>query len=295
MAERFPATMEVGRAAMWLREGLVAAGVEATLAAAESVWMLEATTGLSGPEQQLERRRPLTLDDRQRLEGWLRRREAREPLQRILGEAPFYGLMLQVPEGVLIPRPETEMLVALVLAAIRGRPAVRVHDVGCGSGAVGLAIARERPDARVSASDLSPVAVAVTRSNALRLNLELEVAESDLLSAAVVAGWLGELDVLVANLPYLPDGDRATISPEVRHDPPEALFAGPDGLRLAHALVLQATPQLRSGALLALELDPRNAEGFERHLRAAVGWTEVRCEPDLNRRPRFVLARRAGP
>jgi release factor glutamine methyltransferase len=295
VGERFPAAIEVGRAGELLRAALVAAGVEAALAAAESTWMLAAITGLSGPEQRLERRRPLTSEDRQRLEGWLRRREAREPLQRILGEAPFYGLALEVPEGVLIPRPETESLVALVLEAVRGHAAVRVHDVGCGSGAVALAVARERPDARVSASDISPVAVAVTRSNALRLGLEVAVVASDLLTAPAVAAWLGGLDVLVANLPYLPEGDRATIPPEVRHDPPEALFAGPDGLSFARALVAQATPALAPGALLALELDPRNVDALADVLRADARWAEVRCERDLNRRPRFVLARRAGP
>lgn len=289
--ERFPEGMNVARAGACLRAALAAAGVEA--AVAESEWLLEAATGLSGPEQRLDRSRHLERDARRQLEGWLRRREAREPLQRILGEAPFYGLSLQVPEGVLIPRPETETLVALVLEALRGVPAARVHDVGCGSGAIALAIARERTDARVSASDLSPTAVSVTRSNALRLGLTVEVVASDLLTAPLVAAWVGELDALVANLPYLPDADRASLSPEVQHDPPEALFAGPDGLLLARALVAEAALRLRPGALLALELDPRFAEGFAAELRATGVWQRVRCEPDLNQRPRVVLARRA--
>lgn len=288
--ERFPAGTDVGGATSVLVAALTAAGVAE--ANAESEWLLEAVTGLSGPEQRLERRRRLAPADRARLAGYLQRREAREPLQRILGYAPFYGLELQVPEGVLIPRPETETLVWLVLETLRGRPGPRVHDVGCGSGAVALAIARERPDARVSASDVSPVAVAVTRSNALRYALEVEVEVSDLLRHPRVAAWLSELDVLVANLPYLPDADRASLPREVQHDPPEALFAGPDGLRVARALVAEAHASLPAGALLALELDPRNVATLAAELRAAGGWRELRCEPDLNQRPRYLLARR---
>ena len=273
-----------------LRSALATAGVDA--AGAESEWLIEAVTGLSGPEQRLEQTRSLERGECRRLEGYLRRREAREPLQRILGSAPVYGLDRQVPCGVLIPRPETETLVSLLLAELRGLRAPRVHDVGCGSGAVALAIARERPDARVSASDLSPLAVSVTRSNALRYALEVEVVASDLLANRQLVAWLSELDALVANLPYLPDADRGSLPPEVEHDPPEALFAGPDGLRLARALAAQARPHLRPGALLALELDPRNVEAFADELREAGGWLAVRCEPDLNERSRYLFARR---
>jgi hypothetical protein len=150
-------------------------------------WLLEAATGLTRAEQVLERTRPLDPDERMRLEGWLRRREAREPLQLVLGVAAFHGLEVQVRPGVLVPRPETESLVERVLASLRYVVDPRVHDVGTGSGAIALAIAAARPDAIVSASDVDPTAVMVARANAAALGLPVTVWSSDLLAAPEVA------------------------------------------------------------------------------------------------------------
>jgi len=273
-----------------LRARLTAAGIES--AAAEVFWLLEAATGLTRAEQVLERTRPLDDDERMRLEGWLLRREAREPLQLVLGVAAFHGLELQVRPGVLVPRPETESLVERVLASLRYVADPRVHDVGTGSGAIALAIAAARPDAIVSASDVDPTAVLVARANAAALGLPVTVWSSDLLAAPEVAVAVAEAHALVANLPYLPDSDRGRLPPEVAFDPPEALFAGSDGLAVARRLARQALPLLRPGGLVWLELDPRNAQVFASELQAEARWREVRVEVDLNGRRRFVMARR---
>lgn len=287
---RDDAPADVGSAARWLRARLAAAGVDA--AEAESAWLLEAATGLSRAEQVLERARRLSDDERGRLAGWLERREAREPLQLVLGVAPFHGLELQVRPGVLVPRPETEALVELVLASLRGLAEPRLHDVGTGCGAVALALAAARPDARVSASDVDPTAVLVARANATGLGLAVTVWQSDLLAAPEVRRAAGEAHAVVANLPYLPEGDRGRLPPEVAHDPPEALFAGADGLAVARRLAAQALPAMRPGATLWLELDPRNAGAFADELAATGGWRQTRVERDLNGLYRFVAARR---
>jgi len=289
-AAQLGAGTDVATAAQVLRARLLTAGIEA--AEAEAAWLLEAATGLSRAEQVLERGRVLADDERERLAGWLRRREAREPLQLVLGVAPFHGVELQMRPGVLVPRPETEQLVELVLASLRTVRAPRVHDVGTGSGAVALALAAARPDAHVTASDVDPTAVLVARANAAAMGLPVTVWASDLLAAPEVRRAVREAHALVANPPYLPEGDRGHLPPEVAFDPPEALFAGPDGLAVARRLAAQAQALLRPGATMWLELDPRNAAAFAAELTAGDGWRASWVGEDLNGRPRFVTARR---
>jgi release factor glutamine methyltransferase len=281
---------DVAWATRTVRARLAAAGVEAI--DAEAAWLLEAATGLTRAEQVLDRDRELHPDERARLEGWLTRREAREPLQLVLGVAPFYGLEVQVRPGVLVPRPETELLVERALDALRDVVAPRVHDVGTGSGAAALAIAASRPDARVTASDVDATAVMVARANATALGLDVTVWTSDLLAAPEVRRAASEAHALIANLPYLPEGDRGHLPPEVAFDPPEALFGGADGLAVARRLAAQAVALLRPGAMVWFELDPRNAERFAEELEGDDRWRELRVEADLNGRWRYVLARR---
>jgi len=282
--------IDVAHAARRVRARLEAAGIDAV--DAETAWLLEAATGLTRAEQVLERDRALVPDEQARLEGWLARREAREPLQLVLGMAPFYGLEIQVRHGVLVPRPETELLVERALTGLRDVVAPRVHDVGTGSGAVALAVAAARPDARVTASDIDTTAVMVARANATALGLPVTVWTSDLLAAPEVRRAAGEAQLLIANLPYLPESDRGHLPPEVAYDPPEALFAGADGLSVARRLAAQAIALLRPGAAVWFELDPRNAERFAEELETDDRWREVRVEADLNGRWRFVWARR---
>ena len=177
----------------------------------------------------------------------VRRRLAREPVAYILGRKGFRQIELSVDRRVLIPRPETELLVEVALELPTG---AAVHEVGTGSGAVALALLDERPDLRVSASDSSGEAIAVARANAARLGAEIEL--------STVAGLPermegGRIDLVLANLPYVAEHELPGLAPEIRlHEPREALLGGPDGLDVIRALASQAPV----GTLLALEHAP---------------------------------------
>lgn len=186
----------------------------------------------------------------------VRRRVAREPVAYILGRKGFRRIELQVDRRVLIPRPETELLVEVALELPAGS---RVHDVGTGSGAVALALLDERPDLLVTASDASAAAVEVARLNAARLALPLDV---------VVARGLpeGTEGMVLANLPYVREDEWASLQPEIlRFEPREALVSGADGLDAIRELAAAAPP----GTLLALEHAPGQTEAVRALLRDA--------------------------
>jgi release factor glutamine methyltransferase len=207
------------------------------------------------------------------LMGWVRRRARREPVAYILGRKPFRRLEIAVDSRVLVPRPETELLVEVAVEL--AREGGRVHDVGTGSGAIALAVKDERPDLTVTASDRSPVAVEVARRNAERLGLAVEVAAGTGLPE-------GEYDLVVANLPYVRDDEWNALAPEIRdYEPREALVAGADGLAEIRTLVAAAP----AGALLALEHAPGQAEAVREMLEGA----ETRL--DLAGRERVTFGR----
>lgn len=208
-----------------------------------------------------------------------RRAIEREPLAYITGVRHFRRLELHVDRRVLIPRPETELLVEAALELPRG---ARVLDVGTGSGAVALALKDERPDLRIWGIDVSADALAVARANALRLGLEVEFMEGDLLAGAPPA------DALLANLPYV-ERD-APLQPEIaRHEPELALRAGADGLELVRRLIAQAAHG--PAAWLALELGEGQA-GAVGELLAGAGFGPVDVLADLAGIQRVVVARR---
>jgi release factor glutamine methyltransferase len=195
-----------------------------------------------------------------------RRAFGREPVAYLLGRKGFRNLELEVDARVLVPRPETELVVELAVAALP--QGARVIDVGTGSGAIALALADERPDLRVSASDVSADALAVARANARRLGLDVAFAEADGLPP-------GDWDAVVANLPYVAEGER--LAPEIaRHEPRGALFSGPDGLDAIRALVARAA----GIGWIALEHGADQGGPVRGMLRGA-GWSDVRTERDL--------------
>jgi release factor glutamine methyltransferase len=213
----------------------------------------------------------------ERFAGLVARRRAREPLAYILGRKEFRRITLAVDQRVLIPRPETELLVE-VGSSLPSR--ARVVDVGTGSGAIALALKDERPDLEVCGTDVSADALAVARRNAERLGLDVEFAEADLLD-----GVEGTFDAVLANLPYVETGAR--LAPEIeRYEPVEALRAGADGLDLIRRLIPQVT-----APILALEVGSDQTAGVAELLRLA-GWGRLEVLPDLAGHERVVVGRR---
>ena len=215
----------------------------------------------------------------------LRRRILGEPLQMIIGSVEFYGLRLMVRPGVLVPRPETELLVEKALEALKGVSGPRVLDAGTGSGAVALAIKSNRPNARVYAGDVSRAALALAAANAKALGLGVV-----LVRGSLTAGLRG-LDLLVSNPPYLPRADAEAAPPELRWEPAAALYAGEDGLGVALPLLEAGLEALRPGGRLLLELDPRNVSAAAARARS-LGYHAVRTCADLAGRERYLSARR---
>ena len=218
--------------------------------------------------------------DAKRFDDLVARREAREPVAYIIGCKPFRRLSVEVDRTVLIPRPETELLVEVGLELPAG---ARVLDVGTGSGAVALALKHERPDLQVVGADASEPALAVARQNAAHLALDVEFTCADLL-----AGAGGPFDAVLANLPYVAPDEWDELAPEVHHEPREALVAADDGLAANRRLVRDA-----GGAgvrLLAVEVGAGQAEAIAAAMRQA-GFARVDTRPDLAGIPRVVVGR----
>ncbi len=213
----------------------------------------------------------------------VRRRLRREPVAYIIGRRGFRHLELAVDPRVLIPRPETELLVDLALELTPRT----VLDVGTGSGALALALAAELPEAEVTATDTSPGALAVAAANAQRLGLAARVGFQE----GTAPGGGEEFDLVVANLPYVSEGDWGNLQPEVTEwEPREALLAGPDGLDVFRA----AVPLLAaSSKILALEIGEGQAAAVTEILRSA-GFDGAESRPDLAGIERLVIGSK-GP
>lgn len=220
----------------------------------------------------------------ERCAAWVDRRARGEPVPYILGRREFWGMELEVSPAALIPRPDTETLVAAVLPHIRD--GMEVLDVGTGCGAVALAIAAERPAARVTATDIDPQCVALCRRNAARLGLRLNTAVADGLE-----GLPRSFDMIVSNPPYVADDDPHLRVGDLRCEPRRALVGGPDGLDFIARLVREAPDRLRPGGWLCIE------HGWDqslavRELCLAAGLRHVRGHRDIEDRPRVMVGQR---
>jgi release factor glutamine methyltransferase len=267
---------------------------------AEAEELLSRLLGLSRSRLYLERARPLEADDVATLERWLSRRVAGEPIQYVTGRAAFRDLDLGVSPAVLIPRPETELLVEAVLETLaeeRDRwTAPRILDLGTGSGAIALAIAHEWPPARVIATDLSDAALDVARANATRNGLETRVQfrRGDWFEAVAAEECF---EVIVANPPYIAPHEADALPADVReHEPALALYSADDGLEALREIVEGAPRSLVTGGLLAMELAETRAHDVVAWFEGARDWERAALRDDLAGRPRLLLARRQrGP
>ncbi len=272
----------------WTEDYLKAKGDEAPRRSGE--WLLSAATGLSRLELYTHSDRPLSSEERAVLREGVRRRAEGEPLQYVTGEMPFRHLVVRIDAGVLIPRPETEVLVDEALRVISGLERPLVVDLCTGSGCIALSIAQEKPSAEVWAVDISSAACACTSGNAARLRLSerVHVLEGDLFGA-LPRELRGHVDLVVANPPYVPSEEIASLPAEVgRFEPALALDGGPDGLEVARRIWGEALEWLKPGGAIALELDERRVRAGGQEI---VEWyEEVRIVPDLAGRDRVLVA-----
>lgn len=287
-------------------------------------WLLCHVTGLSRVELYVNFDRPLEPHELDAMHAAIERRAAGEPLQYVTGEMPFRHIVLRCEEGVLIPRPETEVLVDAALEGVdraaaraekapgaekgaeKGGPAedpagaeraVRVLEVGTGTGCIALSIASERPGTRVTATDLSERAVVLAERNrgALGLDDVVDIVRCDLASG-VDAELMGTFSVLVSNPPYIPtDVLRTEVPAEVAdHEPALALDGGADGLDVFRRLLELAPRALEPGGTLAVELFENSLDQAAELARAQGGWATVEVREDLTHRPRVLVAVREG-
>jgi release factor glutamine methyltransferase len=225
----------------------------------EARWLLARAWGVTETELRVHPERELPTEVEARYRDWLSRRAAGEPAEHLTGVCEFWGRQFAVSPAVLVPRPETELLVQVALE-LPVSPTARVLDVGTGSGCIAVTLAAERPRWRVEAVDVSGDALTAARSNAVRHGVEIEWHEGDL-TASFEPPW----DLIVANLPYIPSGDLGGLPVEVCRDPPAALDGGPDGLALIHRLVADLPRLLRVCGAAALELGEDQADKVAAH------------------------------
>lgn len=234
--------------------------------------------------------RPLGEGELAPLRELVRRRGAGEPLQHLLGTVEFCGNTFACDKRALVPRPETEELVELLIAHQESRKVgteLRILDVGTGSGVIALSLAAKLPNAEVHAVDVSEDALELARENAARLALSERVRFS---RTNLLAAVDGSFDVIVANLPYVPTGDRAMLSREVLHDPALALFGGERGDEIIRDLIIAAPAHLKPGGLLALEIGIGQAHALLAFL-AERNYHDISARQDYAGVTRFLLAR----
>jgi release factor glutamine methyltransferase len=219
--------------------------------------------------------KPLTPAELDVLRTMVARRAAREPLQHIIGDTSFRGFTIKCDRRALIPRPETESLVDMAAESLKGIENPFIVEIGTGTGAISIACAKEIAGARVLATDVSEDALALARTNAEEnaTGEALQFAQGDLLNAvtadvianvtdaSVDSATLPKIDCLIANLPYIPDGEKDKLQPEVaKYDPALALFGGADGLDLVRKLLQQTEGKLKPGASILLEIGSEQGE-----------------------------------
>lgn len=248
--------------------------------------------------------RPASPLERDTLRNLVQRALKHEPIQYLVGKERFFGLELLVDKRVLIPRPETQTIVEEVLQhlrAVHGQAATKgdgllIADVCTGSGAIAIALLKNLPAARVVATDLSPEALEVAKTNAVRHNVadRLDLLPGDLLAPLLdhpTTRGVASLDYLVSNPPYIPDDEWAAVEPNVKdYEPHLALRSSPDGLTHVRRLINDAPRLLKPGALMLIEVAESRAAQAADLARAHLDLTDVRTLKDLFNKPRVIVA-----
>ncbi|MDD4802751.1 MAG: peptide chain release factor N(5)-glutamine methyltransferase [Syntrophomonas sp.] len=230
---------------------------------------------------------PVNQAERDIYRSYIKRRSGGEPLSYITGQREFMSLSFQVGPDVLIPRPDTEVMVETVLNMAQSEDIKRICDVGTGSGAIAISLAVYLGETEIYAVDISPAALAIARNNARMHNVRVDFREGDLLNP-----MQGEeqMDMIVANLPYITEAQLKQLDKGVKdYEPRLALLASGDGLDLYRVLLPQAFQLLRPGGYILLEIDPRQSEPARQMME---NFTDVRILPDWAGRDRLVTARR---
>ena len=275
------------------RHRLVAAGIDERDVALDTEVLARHALGWDRARYLARVRDPVPLVFDERFNPLVERRCRREPVAQITGWREFWGLAIAVTPDVLIPRPESELLVETAVALLRDRAAPwDVADVGTGSGCLAVALARELRRARVTATDISPAALAVARRNATRHGVADRVRFHD---TRGLDGLPGPYDLIVSNPPYVPEPEMARLAPEVaRYEPTSALCGGPDGLDPARELVPAAVSRLRPGAWLVMEIGAGQDAAVTEVVAAQPKLSLVEIRKDLHGIPRATVMRRAS-
>jgi release factor glutamine methyltransferase len=232
------------------RARLVAAGIQPDDAAVDVDVYARTILGWDRATllQNLSRPTPIALEPQ--FSQWIARREHREPTAYIVGSREFWGRPFLVTSAVLIPRPETEFIIEEALALLGAFPTPRIADVGTGSGILAVTLAAEVPAADVTGTDLSSDALQVAKQNAERHGVKARVT---FVNTSYLDDVPGAFDLIVANPPYVRDGDKSALARDVRHEPDVALFGGPDGLRDVAGVLDAAVEKLTSGGWFVME------------------------------------------
>lgn len=241
----------------------------------------------------LEPGRELSEGEAAEFARWIERRRLGEPVSYILGEKEFWSLRFEVGPEVLIPRPETECLIEEVLRFYRAPGAgLRILDIGTGSGAIGIVLARELPDVRVAATDISAGAIAVARRNAAAHGVagRMDFFQGDLFAAAA-----GEWDIVCSNPPYVPEVAYGLLPAGIRDfEPRSALIAGPEGLDILRTIIREGAQRLKPGGRIFLEIGEGQRETVEALFRDAGHYDEIAFRKDYGGIDRVASARKRG-
>ncbi len=292
-------TWTIGKVLSWTTGYLERKGDEHPRLSAE--WIINAVTGLSRVELYTNFDKPLSAEELDRMHIAVERRGKGEPLQYVTGEMPFRHIVLRCEEGVLIPRPETEVLVDVALEALDAQAkqpsAPYVLEVGTGTGCIALSIASERPGTHVVVTDISSRAIALATRNRNALSLEsfVDIVACDLVSG-VDPELMGTFSVLVSNPPYIPTAVlEHEVPAEVKdHEPHVALDGGADGLDILRRLLEVAPQVLHPGGAFCVELHEDSLDDAAALAQAQGVWETIRIVKDLTHRPRILVCTRAA-